>query len=42
MRSRDELKEIGITRKTPYEADSGTHAGRYAVRGDRNISRYYA
>ncbi len=42
MRIRDELKEIGITRKIPYKADSDTRARRYAVRGDRNISRYYA
>ena len=37
----EELTKLGITNKIPYKADIDTLAGKYGVRGDRNISKYY-
>jgi len=41
MRIRQELRQLGITRKIPYKADEDTDLGRYANQGQRNISKYY-
>jgi len=35
------LRELGVTQKIPYKADSDTLAGKYAKRGHRRISKYY-
>lgn len=40
-RIREELRRLGFTTKIPYKADEDTYAGRYEVRGDRHISKYY-
>jgi hypothetical protein len=40
-RVREQLRELGITAKIPYKADSDTSAGKYYNRGHRRISKYY-
>lgn len=40
-RIRQELREIGVVAKIPYKADAETYSGKYAVRGDKRISKYY-
>lgn len=41
QRVRQELRQLGITSKIPYKADVDTYAGRYAVQGQKRISKYY-
>jgi hypothetical protein len=41
-RVRQTLRDLGVVRKIPYKADQETLAGKYAVRGSRRISKYYA
>lgn len=41
MRIREELRNIGITQKLPYKSDEDTLAGKYTVKGDKLISKYY-
>ena len=41
MKIREELKKLGITRKIPYKSDEDTLAGKYAIAGNRKISKYY-
>lgn len=41
MRIREELRKVGITNKIPYKADADTFAGKYQVKGDKRISKYY-
>jgi hypothetical protein len=41
MRIRQVLRDMGFTNKIPYKTDEATLAGRYRVRGDRNVSKYY-
>lgn len=40
-RVREELRTLGITQKIPYKEDQDTMKGKYAVKGDRKISKYY-
>ena len=40
-RVREELRKLGITNKIPYKADEDTLSGKYRVRGDTRISKYY-
>lgn len=40
-RIRQELRQLGIIWKIPYKADDDTYAGKYVVRGDKRISKYY-
>ena len=40
-RVREELRKLDITNKIPYKADEDTIKGKYAVRGDKKISKYY-
>jgi len=40
-RVRQELRDLGVTRKIPYKADQDTLSGKYAIRGDKRISKYY-
>jgi hypothetical protein len=40
-RVREELRKLGITDKTPYKADGDTLSGKYRVRGNTRISKYY-
>jgi hypothetical protein len=40
-RVREALRDLGFTNKLSYKGDDDTYAGKYAQRGDRNISRYY-
>jgi hypothetical protein len=40
-RVREELRKLGVTNKIPYKADQDTLAGKYRVRGDTRISKYY-
>jgi hypothetical protein len=40
-RVREELRILGITNKIPYKADEDTLSGKYRVRGDTRISKYY-
>lgn len=40
-RIREELRLLGITNKIPYKADEDTLSGKYRVRGDTRISKYY-
>ena len=40
-RIRQVLRELGITLKIPYKADSETLEGKYANKGDKRISKYY-
>lgn len=41
MRIRQELRQLGITRKIPYKADEDTDSGKYANQGTKRISKYY-
>lgn len=41
MRVRDELRKLGFTEKIPYKTDEATISGKYQVRGDKRISKYY-
>ena len=41
MRVRDELEKLGVTWKIPYKTDQKTLEGRYRIRGDTKISKYY-
>ena len=41
MRIRQELRQLGITRKIPYKADEDTGSGKYANQGTKRISKYY-
>ena len=41
MRIRQELRQLGITRKIPYKADKETESGKYANQGTKRISKYY-
>ena len=38
---REQLRELGVTEKIPYKADSDTAAGKYRAKGDQRISKYY-
>ena len=40
-RVREELRKLGITNKIPYKADEDTLSGKYRIRGDTRISKYY-
>lgn len=40
-RIREELRRLGITKQIPYKTDQDTLQGRYAVTGERGISRYH-
>ena len=40
-RVRQELSQLGITRKIPYKADEDTLSGKYANRGNRRIAKYH-
>lgn len=40
-RIREALRSIGITQRIPYKTDMDTIEGKYVVRGDRRISKYY-
>jgi hypothetical protein len=40
-RVREALRDLGVTWKIPYKADTDTRAGRYAKRGGKRISRRY-
>jgi len=41
MRIREELRKLGITKKIPYKSDIDTFSGKYKVKGDTKISKYY-
>ena len=41
LRIRDELRKLGITGKIPYKADEDTLKGRYMIKGQKGISKYY-
>ncbi len=41
IRIRQELRQLGITRKIPYKADEDTESGKYANQGTKRISKYY-
>jgi len=41
MRIRDELRNLGFVNRIPYKTDEATREGRYRVRGDRRVSKYY-
>lgn len=38
---RQQLRKLGITRKISYKTDADTLNGKYSVRGDKGISKYY-
>jgi hypothetical protein len=40
-RIRENLRQLGITRKIPYKADKETETGSYANRGQKRISKFY-
>lgn len=40
-RIREELKKLGITNKIPYKTDKDTYDGKYSIKGNKNISKYY-
>jgi hypothetical protein len=40
-RVRQELRKLGITGKIPYKTDKATLRGRYQIRGDKKISKYF-
>ncbi|MGI0091080.1 MAG: putative phosphothreonine lyase domain-containing protein [Nitrososphaerales archaeon] len=40
-RIREALRSLGITQKIPYKSDEDTMEGKYVVRGDKRISKYY-
>lgn len=41
MRVREELRRLGFKDKIPYKTDEATIAGKYQVRADKKISKYY-
>ena len=41
MRIRQELRQLGITRKIPYKADEDTESGKYVNRGTKRIAKHY-
>jgi len=41
MRVREELRRLGFKDRIPYKTDEATLSGKYQVRGDRKISKYY-
>ena len=41
MRVREELRKLGVTWKIPSKSDEDTMSGKYRVRGDTRISKYY-
>lgn len=41
MRVREELRRLGFDNKIPYKTDEATRAGKYQVKGDSRISKYY-
>lgn len=40
-RVREELRQLGVTRKIPYKADQDTMEGKYRKTGHTRISKYY-
>lgn len=40
-RVREELRQLGVTRKIPYKADQDTMDGKYRKTGHTRISKYY-
>ncbi len=40
-RVREELRNLGILNKIPYKTDEDTVQGKYNVKGDTHISKYY-
>jgi len=40
-RIREGLRKLGITGKIPYKADEDTFSGKYAIRGDTKIAKYF-
>jgi hypothetical protein len=40
-RIREQIRKLGITNKIPYKADEDTLSGKYRVKGDTRISKYY-
>ncbi len=40
-RVRVELRKLGMERKIPYKSDEDTLAGKYAICGDKRISKYF-
>jgi len=40
-RVRGELRKLGITNRIPYKADKDTLSGKYSIRGNTRISKYY-
>ena len=41
MRVREELRKLGFDGKIPYKTDEATLSGKYQVKGDSRISKYY-
>ena len=41
MRVREELRRLGFKDKMPYKTDEATTSGKYQVKGDRRIGKYY-
>lgn len=41
MRVRGELRRLGFDNKIPYKTDEATLSGKYQVRGDSRISKYF-
>lgn len=41
MRVRGELRELGFTKPMPYKSDEDTLRGKYASKGNKNISKYF-
>ena len=41
MRVREELRRLGYTKKIAYKTDEATLQGRYQIKGDTRISKYY-
>jgi hypothetical protein len=41
MKIREELRKLGITKKIPYKSDEDTNEGKYQVKGNTRISKYY-
>ena len=40
-RIRGELRKLGVDWKIPYKSDADTNAGRYRVKGNTRISKYF-
>ena len=41
MRVREELRRLGFDNKIPYKTDEATLSGKYQVKGESRISKYY-